>query len=759
MDRSRVQAVSAPLRTVRLAPSPFLNAVERNRDYLLSLEPDRFLHNFHKSAGFEPKGEVYGGWEARGIAGHSLGHYMSACSLAFAQTGDARLREKLRYTISELARIQAAHGDGYAGGTTVERDGEEVDGKIVFEEVRRGEIHTGGFDVNGGWVPLYTYHKVHAGLIDAWHVAGLADAKPVMLGVADYLGTIVEGLDDEQIQKLLIAEYGGLNDSYALTYELTGDKRWLAIAEKIHDNRILDPLARQEDNLPGLHANTQIPKIIGLARLYELTGRADHQTAASFFFNTVVDHHSYVIGGNSDREHFGPPDVISPFITDRTCEACNSYNMLKLARHLYGWQPDAALFDFYEKVHLNHILAHQHPESGMFAYFMPLGSGSRRTWSTPEDSFWCCVGSGMESHSKHGDSIYWHDGEKLLVNLYIPSKLDWDDRNIALNLETGFPQEQDIALTLRKAPRGTSTIALRIPGWSENPSLSVNGEDQELVLENGYALLHREWQAGDRIELSLPMQLTMETTPDDPNMVAFLNGPLVLAANLGPASQPYEGLPPALVTDNPLGTLNAGQSFHHFHMAAAGGATLNLAPFYQGYDNRSAVYFPSFTKARWAKEEAALIATQQARAELAARTVDDIRLGEQQPETDHHFATNNADLLAWEGRSGRQAWWGMGNYLEFDMAVREGPMVLRALYWGEEIEKNFTIAIDGQKIAEERRPGPARKEFVAVDYPIPENLTRGKDMVRVRFETQGTDAPVYEVRMLDAQNKRVGQQP
>ena len=447
-----VRVRPVPIEAVRLRPSIFLRAVEANRRFLLSVEPDRLLHNFHASAGLEPKGPVYGGWEARGIAGHSFGHYLSACSLMHAQTGDAAVRERVRYIVGELARCQAAHGDGYVGGTTVERGGEIVDGKIVFEELRRGEIRAGPFDVNGGWVPLYTWHKVHAGLIEAYRTARVEEALPVMLGMATYLAEILEALDDAQMQALLVAEYGGLNDSCAETFALTGDPRWLRLAERIRDRRVLDPIAAERDILPGLHANTQIPKLIGLARLYEENGDERHARAARFFRDTVARHHSYVIGGNSEREHFGPPDTFASRLNDRTCEACNSYNMLKLTRHVYGWAPDAALFDDYERIHLNHILAHQHPETGMLAYFMPLAAGARRTWSTPDDSFWCCVGSGMESHAKHGDSIYWHDEATLYVNLFIPSALDW--RGLKLELDTAYPFDETVTLTIAEASDG-----------------------------------------------------------------------------------------------------------------------------------------------------------------------------------------------------------------------------------------------------------------------------------------------------------------
>jgi len=738
-----------PLNAVRLKPSIHADAVAANSRYLLELEPGRLLHNFHAGAGLPVQGDLYGGWEARGIAGHTLGHYLTACSLAYAQTGDAALRRRVETTVAELARIQAAHGDGYVGGTTVERDGEIIDGKIVFEEVRRGDIRTGGFDINGGWVPLYTWHKVHAGLIDAVRHGEVEAAMPVMLGMAGYLADILEGLDDDQMQRLLAAEYGGLNDSYAETYALTGDRRWLALAERIRDRPVLDPLTEGRNILPGLHANTQIPKIIGLARLYELTGEARYASAARFFHRTVAREHTYVIGGNSDREHFGPPGQLSPFITDRTCEACNTYNMLKLTRHLYGWEPKADWFDFYERAHLNHIMAHQHPETGMFVYFMPLTSGTRRTYSTPFDSFWCCVGSGMESHAKHGDSIYWRDDRTLFVNLFIPSSLDWRERGVRVELDTRYPFSEQVRLTVAEAGPAPFDLAVRLPGWCEGPSLSVNGEPARIDRRSGYAVLSRAWRAGDVVELTLPMSVRVEATPDDPRMVAFVNGPVVLAADLGPADEAHDGMAPALVADSAEGALQATSgNLHRFRMPGASPEALAMGPFFNKYDRRAAVYFPLFTAAQWAEEEAAFLAAQRERAALEARTIDVIHLGEMQPERDHDFRSNHSDLLSFAGRSGRQAWWGVGNYIEFDMAVRPGPVILRALYWGEEVNKHFAVMVEGERIAVERRETPPEQAFVHVDYVIPETLTEGRDRVTVRFETLGSDAPVYECRTL-----------
>jgi DUF1680 family protein len=388
-----------PLDQVRLRPSIFLTAVEANGRYLRALDADRLLHNFRQGARLAPKGPVYGGWEAQGIAGHSLGHYLSALSLMYAQTGEADYRDRARYVVRQLRAVQQAQGDGYAGGTTVERGGKTVDGKVVYEEIRAGKIDTAG-GLNGGWVPIYTYHKVLAGALDAHALCDDPKALAVAIGLGDYLGKMFEPLDTEQVQAVLRIEHGGIVESFAELHARTGQPRWLDLARRVQHTDIIDPLVAGRDDLAGKHANTQIPKLIGEARLYETGGDARAAKAAMVFWETVVHDHSYVIGGNSEFEHFGKPRQLSARLGQQTCECCNSYNMLKLTRHLHAWSGEARYFDFYERAHLNHILSQQDPETGMFTYFSPLASGYARGHSTPTDSFWCCVGTGMENYAK-----------------------------------------------------------------------------------------------------------------------------------------------------------------------------------------------------------------------------------------------------------------------------------------------------------------------------------------------------------------------
>jgi hypothetical protein len=746
----RTLAEPVPLGAVRLKPSIWADAERANRAYLLSLSPDRLLHKFRKYAGLEPKGAVYGGWESQQIAGHTLGHYLTACSLSVANTGDPRLRERLAYTVSELARIQRTRGDGYLGGIDTERGGKVVDGKAAFEEVRRGDIRPVPWRLNDTWVPLYTYHKVHAGLLDAHRHAQIPGALEVALGMADYLGTIVEGLTDDQVQKVLVCEFGGLNDSYAETYALTGDQRWLRIARKLRHRAVLDPLAAREDRLSGLHANTQIPKVIGLARLYELTGDKSEAVAAAFFHETVTRRHSYVIGGNSDREHFSGPGEIASHVTETTCEACNTYNMLKLTRHLYAWEPRTAWFDVYERAHLNHIMAHQRPDTGQFVYFMPLSAGARRSYSTAEESFWCCVGTGMESHAKHAESIFWRRGETLFVNLFIPSRLDLPDQDLALDLDTRFPADGKVTLAVDRAPARPVEVALRLPGWTRDPGLRLNGTAVPLRTRDGYAVLKRRWRRGDRLELDLPMRLTAEPTPDDPSVVAFLSGPLVLAADLGPAERPFEVLGPALLnTGDPTRLLRpVGQTAHEYLTPTAYSGELRLRPFFGQYDRRTAVYMPTFTAERWAAEGPGFLARERERVDIAARTVDTIYLGEQQPEQDHDFRASSSEPFQLNGRSGRRI--PNGHSAAMKLSRRDGSMMLRLTYWGQDTHRPVVISVDGRQIAQDLRQGASIPEFVTVDYPMPPGPA---GPVEVRFEAPGQDAIIYEARIMSAPPK------
>ncbi len=744
------QAEPFPLEAVRLKPSAFLDAVNANLNYLHKLEPDRLLHNFRKHAKLKPKGEVYGGWEGDTIAGHTLGHYLTACALIYAQTGDNESKKRVDYIVKELTECQTAAGDGYVAGFTRKKGDTVEDGRVVFEELAKGEIRSAGFDLNGCWVPFYNWHKLFSGLFEAQTHCGNQEAIKVAVNLAGFIDRVFAKLDDDQLQKVLNCEHGGINESFAELFARTNDQRWLALAERIRHRRTLDPMFAGEDKLSNLHANTQIPKVIGLARLFELTKKPEYAAAARFFWQTVTTKYSYVIGGNADREYFQAPNSISKHITEQTCESCNTYNMLKLTRHLFGWNPQAAYFDYYERAHFNHILAHQNPRTGMFAYMIPLMSGRAREFSTEFNDFWCCVGSGIESHSKHGESIYWHNENHLIVNLFIPSTLDWSAKGAKFDLTTGYPKSEEIKFSVAQINKPSEfSVSLRIPTWCENATLKINGKPTKIINQNGYATVKRKWKKSDNLTLILPMKPRLEATPDDEKVVALLNGPLVLAADLGAADKPFEGLAPALVgTDLIAALMPVATEPGTFRTKGTGRPTdLAFKPFYSQWERRTSVYFQRFTDSQWARQQIVFAAEQERLKELQKRTVDVMHLGEMQPERDHALVSKISYPVAYRGRNGRDA--RTGGYFEFSMKVADEPLILRATYWGAERKRTFYILIDGKRIAAETLDAEKPGEFIDRDYPIPAELIKGKTAVVVRFEPEPgqTAGPVFGCRI------------
>jgi DUF1680 family protein len=740
-----------PLQAVRLKPSVFQAAVQANTKYLLELSPDRLLHNYRLYAGLEPRAPVYGGWESDTIAGNTLGHYLSALSLVHAQTGNPECKKRVDYIVAELAVCQAQSNDGYvAGFTRRNQQGEIEGGRVLFDELVAGDIRVLPFNLNGCWVPLYNWHKLYAGLFDAQTCCENVQALEIALRLGAFIEGFCARLSDVQLQKILDCEHGGINESFAELSSRTGDRRWLMLSERLNHHKVLDPLASGRDDLSYLHANTQIPKVLGMARQFELTGEEDRAAAARFFWRTVTSDYSYVIGGNSDREYFQEPDSLSKYITEQTCEHCNSYNMLKLTRHLYQWHPDAALFDYYERTHYNHVLAAQHPQTGMFAYMMPLMSGTARGWSTPYDDFWCCVGSGMESHAKHGDSIYWQDDERLYVNLYIPSELNWKERGLELELDTRLPFQGEVNLRVQRADNTAPlTMALRIPAWANNATLSLNGEPMQAGRDGGYALVTRNWQAGDTLTLSMTLELRLEPTQDDAQTVAVLHGPLVLAADLGSADSDWSGPAPALVGDDLLEAFGPLTEDGRYDVEAAAPGPLTFVPFFSQYDRRSAVYFKRYDPVGWERELVRQAEQSAIQAALDARSVDRVRLGDEASEAAHGLTSDISYAVSYRGQPGRDA--RTEGFFEFEMAPAStpGPLVLRLTYWGGERRRRFGIVVNGQRIADEVLEGDRGADFVDVDYPLPEGL-EAPLLVRLQPERGFTAGPVFGARLLQA---------
>lgn len=534
-----------PLSAVKLLDSPFKHAMDLDQAYLLRLEPDRFLAGFRREAGLPKKAEAYGGWEnipAKGrysLAGQTLGHYLSALSLLASATGDAECRRRVDYIVDELRDCQKAAG---ASGILCAFP----ESKALFAEIAAGQIKTDHlFGLNGGYVPLYVTHKVMAGLRDAWLLLGNQTARDVLIRMAGWLDSSFSNLKDEQVQELLETEHGGIMEAMADVYAITGEPKYLALAKRLNHKSLFDPMRQGRDVLTDLHANAQIPKVIGMERVYQLTGDLDCRKAARFFWEDVVHTRSFVIGGHGQGEFFFAPGDFEKrgLVSSTGPETCNSYNMIKLSRQLWLMEPSAAVADFIERTLYNHILASQEPERGGLVYFTSMRPGHYRTYSSETDDFWCCMGTGIENHVKYGGLIYAHSDRRLWVDLLIPSELDWQEKGLTVRLETRFPEDGRATLIVTaKEPRKLE-IAVRRPGWVKPGTmrLSVNGSREEVKPgPDSYAVVERLWKTGDRIEVEWPVALRTEMLPGSKEWLAVLWGPVVLAGELG--NEGLEGL-------------------------------------------------------------------------------------------------------------------------------------------------------------------------------------------------------------------------
>lgn len=524
------------LQDVRLLPSRFRENMERDSAWMVSIATDRLLHSFRTTAGVYAGREggymtvkKLGGWESLDceLRGHTTGHLLSAYALMYAATGSEVFRLKGDSLVSGLAEVQQAHGNGYLSAFPEE---------LINRNIRGTSV----------WAPWYTLHKIFSGLIDQYVYAGNLQALDIVKRMGDWAYTKLQPLSEETRRKMIRNEFGGINESFYNLYALTGDERYRWLACFFYHNEVIDPLKEGRDELGTKHTNTFIPKVLAEARRYELEGNVGSKSLSTFFWDTMLRRHTFAPGCSSDKEHYFDPAQFSKHISGYTGETCCTYNMLKLSRHLFCWDASPQVADYYERALYNHILGQQDPQTGMVAYFLPLLSGAHKVYSTPENSFWCCVGSGFESHAKYAESIYYYDGEGLFVNLFIPSVLDWKEKGMTVRQETRFPASETTVLTLSMAEPVRTTFRLRYPSWSKDVQVRVNGKRVKVRQQPGsYIAIEREWKDGDRIEATYPMHLTLESAPDNPHRAALLYGPVVLAGALGTEGM----LPPAPDSD------------------------------------------------------------------------------------------------------------------------------------------------------------------------------------------------------------------
>jgi len=783
----RIGARPLPLSAVRLQGGPLKHAQELDAAYLLALEPDRMLAYYRDLAGMEPKAQPYGGWDGggRNLTGHVAGHYLSAVSLMYAATGDARFRERADYLVDELKAVQDRHGDGFVGA---------LQGvQAAFARLSRGEIHSAAFDLNGEWSPWYTLHKTFAGLRDAYRFAGNRTALDVEAKFAAWAERVVEPLDAAQVQHMLNTEFGGMNEVLVDLFEDTGDERWLALSYRFEHTAFLEPLRRHQDDLGGKHGNTQIPKIIGSADRYALRGDPADLMAAAYFWDEVAHRHSFATGGHGTDEYFGPPGRLRDRVDGRTAESCNVYNMIKLTRRLFQFVPDAAYADFHERALFNHVLGSIDPAAGDMCYMVPVGRGVTREYQDMERDFTCCVGTGMESHALHGDGIYYEAGDRLWVNLYVPSTADWADAGVRLTMETGFPTGERARLSVATDAPRAFTLSLRRPWWAgEGFGVRVNGEAVEVdrrpergadpdlyawdFQASDYVDVVRTWRSGDVVQIDLPKPLRVEALPDDPGRAALMWGPLVLAGDLGPEPSGRRdeddgrdpSSTPVFVREADVDVsdwVKPTDTTGHFRTEGAGrepnaaGAAreVDLAPFYEIQRRTYAAYWDLFTPGEWEERKAAYASEAERQRLLEAATVAWIQPGEIVFERRFGYqGSEGVSAARVEGRPGRR---GRG-WFSFVVPVDAAhPMALILTYFSDDrraAPAAFDVLVDGARLTtqEVARGGPRR--FYDVEIAVPQEMTRGKERVTLRFASHDDSqiATVFGIRIVRADGPR-----
>ncbi|MBE2215568.1 MAG: glycoside hydrolase family 127 protein [Opitutaceae bacterium] len=764
--------------TVRITSGPFADAIAANRAYLLAHDPDRLLAPFRREAGLEPRQPGYGDWERIGLDGHTAGHYLSALAGMIAigaDTPDGELRRRLDAMVAELAACQEAAGDGYIGGVP--------GGRALWKDIAAGRIDANGFGLNGTWVPWYNLHKIFAGLRDAHVVAHSAQARDVLIGLGDWAGQLVAGLSDEQMQDMLRAEHGGMNEVLADIYGLTGDEKYLRLARRFTHHAVLDPLMRGEDRLTGLHANTQIPKVAGLARISALASDAQAAAGARFFWDTVTKRRSVAFGGNSVSEHFNDPANFRTLLEHREGpETCNTYNMLRLTEQLFEAGPEARHVDYYERALYNHILASIHPTVPGYVYFTPIRPEHYRVYSVPEHHFWCCVGSGMENPGRYGRFIYARAADGLFVNLFVASELEVPEHGLTLRQETAFPDEERTQLTLRLKEPATFTLHVRHPAWVESGRLvvSVNGQVVATGAQpSSYVPVRRMWADGDRVELALPMRTTVEGLPDGSDWHAILHGPIVMVHPAG--TQDLDGLRAgdsrsAHIPRGPLVPLDrvpvllttAAELPQHIASDPAAGAMhfrlrdvahpaasdgLELVPFFRLHDARYQMYWELTTMEGLAARQERMAAAERDRLAREAATLDAVAVGEQQPEVDHGFAGEGTDSGEFQGRR-----WRHGRWFQYTLDPRgETDVLLSVTYSGWDRDRHFDIFVNDALLATEHLDGARAGEFVEKRYVLPATVLSGATgsaggRVTVRFvgRDRSLAGGIFDLRLLRA---------
>lgn len=726
---------------VKIMPgNVFYQAQQADLKYLLALDPDRLLAPFLKEAGITPLKPNYPNWESMGLDGHTAGHYLSALSMMYATTQQPQLLIRIQYMLNWLDSCQRKNGDGYVGGIP--------DGKSLWNDIRNGKIDAGSFSLGNRWVPLYNLHKTFAGLRDAYLYAHQTKALDMLVKLTDWFDQLTQSLSDDQVQQILATEHGGLNEVFVEVGQITGNSRYFTLARRFSHKAILQPLQEGKDILTGLHANTQIPKVIGFKCVADATHDPDWDKAARFFWDLVVGKYTVSIGGHGVREHFNPANDFSSMIeSNQGPETCNSYNMLKLTRLLFLSSGQTKYLDYYERTLFNHILSSIHRYSGGFVYFTPMHPCHYRVYSTVNNSFWCCVGTGMENHAKYGEMIYARTTDTLWVNLFIPSQLSWREKNVEIVQQTRFPFEPNTQLQIQTSTPLNMTIRIRKPVWVRENYLAVrinNGKEQRIPVKDGYADVKRVWKNKDVIQIALPMQLLYERLPDGSSWVSLLYGPIVLAAACDTAQQIglfADASRMAHVANGPLypldeqscivsndddwikkvKLLDANKLQFSIPMRLKNNEEVNimLQPFFELQATRYTLYFPLFSESQFKQQQQLWLEKEKEKLALQQRTIDEVAPGEQQSEVGHNFKGENTEWGIHQNRFWRHAS-GWFSYELSDNAKQ--ARYLSLTFYGLDNNRTFDVWLNDIKVETIHLKGDRGDTFFTVDVEIPASI-------------------------------------
>ena len=769
--QDRLYADEFPLGDVTLLDGPLKRAQDLNVRTLLQYDCDRLLAPYRKEAGLTPKAKAYPNWD--GLDGHVAGHYLTAMAMN-AATADEECRRRMEYIISELqecaeanARNHPEWGKGYVGGMP--------NSEGIWTTFKKGDFGT----YFGSWAPFYNLHKMFAGLRDAWVYCGNEQAKNLFLGFCDWAIDLTAGLSDEQMERMLGNEHGGMNEVLADAYAITGDRKYLDVARRFSHRRLLVPMLQRQDCLDNMHANTQVPKVVGFERIAELSGDEAYHRASAYFWDVVTGDRSLAFGGNSRREHFPSKVACIDFINDIDGpESCNTNNMLKLTKFLHRRNPEARFADFYELAMFNHILSTQHPEHGGYVYFTPARPRHYRNYSAPGEAMWCCVGTGMENHGKYGQFIYTKRAESLFVNLFVASELNWKEKGIRLVQETVFPYGETSRIRIAQG-KGQFELLVRYPGWVKPGDFSVKINGAPVSLATGpssYVSINRKWKKGDVVDISFPMHNSIKYLPNVPRYIALMHGPILLGMKTGTEDLAHliaddsrfgqyasgRKLPvneaPILINDDIESIADQlqpvpGKPLHFTLTTKMENAIRNeLQPFFEIHDSRYMMYWLALSESNYQEYLDGLAKAEQERLAVEARTVDKVQPGEQQPETDHQMETDRSNTGSSNDVHFRDA--SDGHYFSYLMQTKGlTELDLRLKYWGvgEWKTHEFDIFVDDTLIQYVNNTGKYRiSEFKYETYPIPAELLKGKTQVRVKFVAKPRKqiGEIYEVRLM-----------